>query len=89
MVRAGDGHLLKIGVADIVLIVAMTVHGARRGVRFWPATFPGPVGLVVSTVYTWIMRPAGGLVLVPFLLVGWLAVEGWLQATRQPPTMNR
>lgn len=85
MVRAGDDYLLKIGVADLVLVVAMTVHGARRGVHFWPATLPGPVGLVVSTLYTWIMRPAGGLVLVPFLLVGWLAVEGWLLATRRRP----
>jgi hypothetical protein len=72
-------------VADLVLIGTMTVHGARRGVRFWPATLPGPVGLVVSSAYTWIMRPAGGLVLVPFLLVGWLAVEGWLHATRRRP----
>ena len=85
VVRAGDSHMLKIGVADLVLIVAMTVHGARRGVRFWPATLPGPVGLVASTVYTSIMPPAGGLVLVPFLLVGWLAVESWLQATRRRP----
>jgi hypothetical protein len=36
MIRAGDGILLKIGVADLVLIVAMTVHGARRGMPGWP-----------------------------------------------------
>lgn len=83
LVRGSQGNLLKLGVVDLVLVVAMAVHGARRGLSFWPATLAGPVGLLVAFAYAALVRPAGGLVLVPFLLVGWVLVELWVSDVRR------
>lgn len=86
LVRGTEGNLFKLGVADLVLVVTMAVHGARRGLSFWPAILPGPVGLLVAFVYASLMRPSGGLVLVPFLLVGWVLVELLGQRGTKRPT---
>jgi hypothetical protein len=83
VVRGSEGNVLQLGVGDLVLVVAMAVHGAKRGLRFWPAVLPGPVGLLAALAYGWLVRPPDGLVLVPFLLVGWVLVEIWVIGTKQ------
>lgn len=81
LVRGGGEILLQIGVADLVIVVALAIHGARRGLGFWPSILASPSGLLVALVYTSVIRPSGGLVLLPFLLLGWLLVESWVRVT--------
>lgn len=75
LVRGNEGNLFQLGVVDLVVVVAMAVHGARRGFGFRIAVLPGPVGLLIASAYSLLVRPPGGLVLVPFLLVGWILVD--------------
>jgi len=78
LVVGSDGTVsMKIGALDLVLVAAISEHWRRRGAGFWLATLTGPLGLVLSAVYAWIVRPPDGLVLVPFLLAGWLISEAW------------
>jgi hypothetical protein len=83
--RGSEGMLLEIGAADLVLVVAMVVHGARRGYGFWPSVLAAPLGLLVAFAYVFVVRPPGGLVLLPFLLFGWVLVELWNTARRPRP----
>ena len=80
LVRGDEGALLQIGVADLVVVVAMTVHGARRGLSFWPSIIAAPLGLLVAFGYSQLTKPPEGLVLLPFLLLGWVAVEAGMRA---------
>lgn len=90
VVRGAEGaNLLKIGIADLVLVAAMTEHWRRRGAGFWPATLCGPLGLAIAAVFAWIVRPEGGLVLVPFLLGGWLLTEAWWRGHHRGPMRSR
>jgi hypothetical protein len=88
LVRGPEGNLFKLGVADLVLVVTMAVHGGRRELSFWPAILPGPVGLLVAFAYSSLLRPPGGLVLVPFLLIGWVLVELWVRRGTKEPTSS-
>jgi len=78
LLLSGDGTtILEIGVVDLVLVAAFAEHWRRRGAGFWLATLTGPLGLALSAVYAWLVRPEDGLVLVPFLLAGWVLSEVW------------
>ncbi len=84
LVLAADGTpILKIGVVDLLLVAAVAEHWRRRGAGFWLAALTGPVGLALSSGYAWVVRPAGGMVLVPFVFVGWSMSELWWRRHRR------
>lgn len=83
LVRGSEGNLLQIGVVDLVIVAAMAVHGARRGLGFWPAVLAAPAGLLVSSAYSSLVRPQNGIVLLPFLLLGWVLAELSVSAVRR------
>lgn len=77
LLRDGQDVLLQIGVADLVVVVGIAVHGARRGLGPWPSLLAAPLGLAAASAYSALAHPPEGLVLLPFLLLGWAATEAW------------
>ncbi len=72
-VVATPWHRSDIGVADLLLIVAMAEHFRRRLAHPVIALAPGVIGLGLADGFS-VWHP-GGLPLVPFLFVGFLLTE--------------
>ena len=69
-------HRTAIGVADLLLITAMSEHWQRRGAHFPLALAGGLLGLALADGFAALVYQ-GGLPLVPFLFAGWLLAEAW------------
>lgn len=66
----------SLGIGDLLLIAAIVEHARRRGRSLAMAATAAALGLLLANL-TFAVAWPGNLALVPFLLFGWLAAEGF------------